>query len=59
LSIAPVDPDPQKITTWSSPAPTADAITCRACSRSTVVRRPVADVSECVFAYQGSTSVRR
>jgi hypothetical protein len=58
LLIAPVEPDPQKITTVSSSPPTAVRITSRASSRSRVVCSPVPLDSVCVFAYRGSTSHR-
>ena len=58
LSTAPVAPDPQKTTTSSGPPLTAPWMTARACSRSSVVRRPVADASVCVLAYIGSTCSR-
>jgi hypothetical protein len=45
LSTAPVAPDPQKTTTSSGPPLTAPWMTARACSRSSVVRRPVAEAS--------------
>ena len=57
-SIAAVAPEPQKMTTSSSPPPTARWITRRALSRSCVVRRPVAEASVWVFAYSGSTRSR-
>ena len=56
--MAPVAPEPQKITASSSPAFTARAMTQRASSRKAVVRRPVAEASVCVLAYVGSTWVR-
>ncbi len=55
LSIAPVAPVPQKITTSSSPPFTAWWMMRRASSRSAVVRRPAADASVCVLPYVGST----
>jgi len=55
LSIAPVEPEPVKITTCSSPAPTAWWMSRRACSRILVVRWPVPDDSVWVLAYQDST----
>jgi hypothetical protein len=58
LSTPAVAPEPQKITRSSGPAPTAQAIRARACSRSRVVRRPVVELSLWVFAYPGSTPVR-
>ena len=58
LSIAPVAPEPQKITTSSAVPLTARWMTRRASSRSAVVCRPVADASVCVFAYSGSTRSR-
>ena len=58
LSIAPVAPEPQKITTSSAVPFTARWMTRRASSRSAVVCRPVADASVCVFAYSGSTRSR-
>ena len=58
LSTAAVDPDPQKTTRSSSVPPTARWITDRACSRSLVVRRPVAELSLWVLAYEGSTRSR-
>lgn len=57
-STAPVTPVPQKTTTSPSPALTDRWIVRRACSRSAVVRRPVAVASVCVFAYVGSTRWR-
>ena len=45
LSTAAVDPEPQKMTRSSSVPPTARWIPARACSRSRVVRRPVAELS--------------
>ena len=50
LSIAPVDPEPQKITTVSSSPPTASRMIRRASSRSRVVCRPVPLDSVCVLA---------
>ena len=41
LAIAPVQPDPAKITTQSSPPPTAVRMISRASSRSRVVCSPV------------------
>ena len=58
LSIAPVVPEPQKITASSSLPLTAAWMIRRASSRSSVVSRPVADASVCVFAYAGSTRSR-
>ena len=58
LSIAPVAPEPQKITTSSSPPFTARWMMPRASSRIAVVTRPVADASVCVLAYIGSTCSR-
>jgi hypothetical protein len=57
-SIAAVAPEPQNTTTSSPVPPTASWMTLRACSRSVVVRRPVADASVCVLPYIGSTSSR-
>ena len=56
LSMAPVDPDPVKITIVVSSPPTASRTIRRASSRSRVVCRPVPDDSVCVLAYRGSTS---
>jgi hypothetical protein len=56
LSIAPVDPDPQKITACSSVPPTASQMIARASSRKRVVCRPVPEVSVWVFAYRGRTA---
>ena len=50
VSIAPVEPEPQKRTTSSGPPSTARWMTRRASSRSAVVCRPVADASVCVLA---------
>ena len=51
LSIAPVEPEPAKITTWSLVAPpTASRMIRRASSRKRVVCRPVPDDSVWVFA---------
>ena len=51
LSIAPVEPDPAKRTTWSAfVAPTASAMIRRAPSRKRVVWRPVPEDSVWVFA---------
>jgi hypothetical protein len=58
LLTAPVQPEPQNTTRWSSVPPTARWMACRASSRNTVVCRAVAELSLCVFAYQGSTLVR-
>ena len=58
LSIAPVVPEPQKMTTSSSPPLTARWMMRRASSRSAVVWRPVAEASVCVFAYSGRTRSR-
>jgi hypothetical protein len=58
LSIAPVDPEPVKITTCRSSAPTAAPTIRRASSRIMVVRWPVPDDSVWVLAYQGRTSSR-
>ncbi len=58
VSIAAVEPDPQKSTTSSSLPPTAPWMTRRASSRNAVVCNPVADASVCVFAYSGSTRSR-
>ena len=56
--MAPVEPEPQKITTCSSVAPTASRITPRASSRNRVVCRPVPLDSVWVFAYSGRTASR-
>jgi len=58
LSIAPVQPDPAKITTVSASPPTASVMMDRASSRSLVVCSPVPLDSVCVLAYRGSTSSR-
>jgi hypothetical protein len=58
LSTAPVAPEPQKTTTSSGPPLTASWMTARACSRSSVVRRPVAEASVWVLPYIGSTCSR-
>ena len=50
LSMAPVDPEPQKITATSSPAPSPRRTIRRASSRSLVVCRPVPLDSVCVLA---------
>ena len=51
LWMAPVDPDPAKMTTWSAgSAPTAAAMMARASSRKREVWRPVPDDSVCVLA---------
>ena len=50
LSIAPVAPDPQKITQVSSSPPTASRMIRRASSRRRVVCRPVPDDSVWVLA---------
>ena len=50
LSIAAVEPDPQKITTVSSSPPTASRMMRRASSRSRVVCSPVPLDSVCVLA---------
>jgi len=50
LSIAAVDPEPQKITTVSSSPPTASRMMPRASSRRRVVWRPVPEASVCVLA---------
>ena len=57
LSIAAVEPEPQKSTASSSVPPTDSRITLRASSRSRVVCNPVPDDSVCVFAYRGRISV--
>ena len=56
LAIAPVEPDPAKITQVSSSPLTASRMIRRASSRSRVVCRPVPLDSVWVFAYRGSTS---
>jgi hypothetical protein len=58
LSIAPVEPEPVKITACSWLPPTASRMIARASSRSWVVCLPVPDDSVWVLAYQGSTSSR-
>lgn len=55
LSMAPVEPEPVKMTTVSSSPPTASRITERASSRSEVVCAAVAEDSLWVLAYQGRT----
>ena len=50
LSMAPVQPEPAKITTVSSSPPTASRTMVRASSRSRVVCRPVPLDSVWVFA---------
>jgi len=50
LSIAPVVPEPVKMTTASSPQLSESATIARASSRSRVVCRPVPLLSVCVFA---------
>ncbi len=50
LSIAPVAPEPAKITTVSASPPTASRMISRASSRRRVVCRPVPDDSVCVLA---------
>ena len=50
LSIAPVQPEPAKMTTVSSSPPTASRMIARASSRSRVVCRPVPLDSVCVLA---------
>jgi len=50
LSMAPVEPAPQKITASPSSAPTQSAMIARASSRSRVVCRPVPEDSVWVFA---------
>jgi len=58
-SIAPVDPEPAKRTTWSAAvAPTAFAMVRRASSRNLVVCRPVPDDSVWVLPYKGRTASR-
>jgi hypothetical protein len=57
-SMAPVDPEPVKITACSSPPPTAAWMICRTSSRRRVVWRPVPDDSVWMLAYQGRTSSR-
>ena len=58
LSMAPVHPEPAKMTTVSSSPPTAPRMIARASSRSRVVCRPVPLDSVWVLAYRGSTSSR-
>ncbi len=58
LLIAPVAPEPQKITTSSDEPPTERWMIRRASSRKRVVCRPVVEVSVWVLAYSGSTSSR-
>ena len=58
LSIAAVEPEPQKMTTVSSSPPTASRMIRRASSRRRVVCRPVPLDSVWVLAYRGSTSCR-
>jgi hypothetical protein len=50
LLIAPVAPEPQKITTSSGPPPTAALMIARASSRKRVVCSPVPEVSVWVLA---------
>jgi len=50
LLTAAVAPEPQKITTWSGPAPTLRRMISRASSRSAPVCAPVAEASVCVLA---------
>jgi hypothetical protein len=50
LSIAPVAPDPAKMTTVSASPPIAARISARASSRRRLVCRPVPDDSVCVLA---------
>jgi hypothetical protein len=50
LSIAPVEPEPLKMTAVSSSPPTASRMMRRASSRSRVVCSPVPEDSVCVFA---------
>ena len=57
--MAPVIPEPQKITAWSSEPPTASRMIVRASSRKRLVWRPVPDDSVCVLAYSGRTASRR
>ncbi len=57
-SIAPVEPEPAKITACSSPPPTDSLMIDRASSRNRVVCSPVPDVSVWVLAYMGMTSRR-
>jgi hypothetical protein len=58
FAIAPVQPEPVKTTTESSPPPTAVRMISLASSRSRVVCRPVPLDSVWVFAYPGSTRSR-
>jgi hypothetical protein len=58
LSIAPVEPEPVKITQVELSPPTALRMISRASSRSRLVCRPVPLDSVWVFAYRGRTSVR-
>jgi hypothetical protein len=58
LSMAPVAPEPQRTTMSSGPPLTASWMTARACSRSSVVHRPVAEASVWVLPYSGSTCSR-
>ena len=58
LSMAPVAPDPQKMTACSSDAPTQSRMMRRASSRKRVVCSPVPEDSVCVLAYRGSTASR-
>ena len=58
LSIAPVLPEPAKITATSSSPPRAWWMIERASSRSRVVCSPVPLDSVWVLAYRGSTSLR-
>ena len=50
LSMAPVHPEPAKMTTVSSSPPTASRMIRRASSRRRVVCRPVPEDSVCVLA---------
>jgi hypothetical protein len=54
--MAPVAPEPAKITTVSSSPPTASRMMARESSRNLVVCSPVPLDSVWVFAYRGSTS---
>ena len=56
--VAPVEPEPQKITACSSSAPMHRRTISRASSRKRVVWRPVPDDSVCVLAYSGRTTSR-
>ena len=56
LSMAPVAPEPQKITQVSVSPPPASWMIRRASSRRRVVCRPVPEDSVWVLAYRGSTS---